>query len=158
MAYCVLIIVFKVYLYVYLFLAWAILFRLDAVSYEHSDVINPNCQLFGETLLRMPAAQKQYHPTSSTTSTPDSLNQDTKQADSPFGISLVSNFENIHKIWRWILEKEITKQENNNEEGKQRIFLKGGNIWLRRGKGRGEKRSKILKRELFCCWHKKWRK
>ena len=86
MAYCVLIIVFKVYLYVYLFLAWAILFRLDAVSYEHSDVINPNCQLFGETLLRMPAAQKQYHPTSSTTSTPDSRNQDTKQADSPFEI------------------------------------------------------------------------
>ena len=88
MAYCVLIMVFKVYLYLYmyLFLAGAILFRLDAVSYEHSDVINPNCQLFGETLLRMPAAQKQYHPTSSTTSTPDSRNQDTKQADSPFEI------------------------------------------------------------------------
>ena len=39
----------------YLFLAWAVLFRVDAVSYGHSDVINPNCQLFGETLLPMPA-------------------------------------------------------------------------------------------------------
>ena len=42
-------------LYVYLFLAWAVLFRLDAVSYGHSDVINPNCQLFRETLLPVPA-------------------------------------------------------------------------------------------------------
>ena len=132
MAYCVLIIVFKVCLYMYLFLAWAILFRLDAVSYEHSDVINPNCQLFGETLLRMPAAQKQYHPTSSTTSTPDSRNQDTKQADSPFEIS-------------W---------------GKRRISLmRVGDIWLRRGKEREKtKEWNFWKRELFCCWHKKSRK
>ena len=72
MAYCVLIMVFKVYLYLYmyLFLAGAILFRLDAVSYEHSDVINPNCQLFGETLLPMPAQApelKRHAISSSTT-------------------------------------------------------------------------------------------
>ena len=56
---------------VYLVLAWAILFRLDAVSYGHSEVINPNCQLFGETLLQMPAQAQELkrHAISSSTIT-----------------------------------------------------------------------------------------